>query len=81
MLVLSLLGYVLYITAIRHFVGEAGLSWVMSTIGFGIIVQNLALLAWGPAPIALASPLSDGVITILRACGRRKSWCSASRWR
>ena len=26
-LVLSLLGYVLYITAIRHFVGEAGLSW------------------------------------------------------
>ena len=24
----------------------------MSTIGFGIIVQNLALLAWGPAPSA-----------------------------
>ena len=64
MLVLSLLGYVLYITAIRHFVGEAGLSWVMSTIGFGIIIQNLALLIWGPAPIALASPLGEGIITI-----------------
>ncbi|QKH36280.1 branched-chain amino acid ABC transporter permease [Achromobacter pestifer] len=65
MLVLSLLGYVLYITAIRHFVGEAGLSWVMSTIGFGIIIQNLALLVWGPAPIAVASPLGEGIITIL----------------
>ncbi|MBO1014575.1 branched-chain amino acid ABC transporter permease [Achromobacter sp. SD115] len=65
MLVLSLLGYVLYITAIRHFVGEAGLSWVMSTIGFGIIIQNLALLVWGPAPIAVASPLGEGIITVL----------------
>ncbi|HEY9280946.1 MAG TPA: branched-chain amino acid ABC transporter permease [Eoetvoesiella sp.] len=66
-LIMSLLGYVLYITAIRHFVGEQGLSWVMSTIGFGIIIQNLALLIWGPAPIALASPLGDGVLTILGA--------------
>lgn len=67
MLVLGLLGYVLYITAIKHFVGEVGLSWVMSTIGFGIIVQNLALLVWGPAPIAVASPLGDGIITIFGA--------------
>ncbi|MNV29177.1 High-affinity branched-chain amino acid transport system permease protein LivH [compost metagenome] len=64
MLVLGLLGFVLYITAIKHFVGEAGLSWVMSTIGFGIIIQNLALLIWGPAPIAVASPLGEGIITI-----------------
>ncbi|WP_082621739.1 branched-chain amino acid ABC transporter permease [Bordetella sp. N] len=65
MLVLGLLGYLLYATAIKHFVGEAGLSWVMSTIGFGIIIQNLALLIWGPAPIALASPLGDGIVNIL----------------
>lgn len=67
MLILALLGYVLYITAIKHFVGEAGLSWVMSTIGFGIIIQNLALLIWGPAPIAMASPLGEGVVTIMGA--------------
>ncbi|AZW16476.1 branched-chain amino acid ABC transporter permease [Bordetella hinzii] len=67
MLVLALLGYVLYITAIKHFVGEAGLSWVMSTIGFGIIIQNLALLIWGPAPIAVASPLGEGVVNVLGA--------------
>jgi branched-chain amino acid transport system permease protein len=65
--VLTLLGYLLYITAIRHFVGEAGLAWVMSTIGFGIIVQNLALLIWGPAPIALSSPLGDGIVDVLGA--------------
>ncbi|MHA3904620.1 branched-chain amino acid ABC transporter permease [Castellaniella sp. WN] len=65
--VLSVLGYLLYITAIQHFVGEHGLSWVMSTIGFGILVQNIALMIWGPAPIALGSPLGDGVISILGA--------------
>lgn len=64
---LGALGYVLYATAIRHFVGEAGLSWVMSTIGFGIIVQNIALLIWGPAPIVLASPLGDGIFTLFGA--------------
>lgn len=67
MVVLALLGYLLYATAIKHFVGEAGLSWVMSTIGFGIIIQNLALLIWGPAPIALGSPLGDGIVDILGA--------------
>lgn len=64
-LLLSFIGYVLYHTAIKHFVGEQGLSWVMSTIGFGILVQNLALMLWGPAPIALSSPLGDGVVKIL----------------
>lgn len=67
MLILGVLGYLLYLTAIRHFVGEAGLSWVMSTIGFGIIIQNLALLIWGPAPIALASPLGEGVVSVMGA--------------
>ncbi|SHI28853.1 branched-chain amino acid ABC transporter permease [Pollutimonas bauzanensis] len=65
--IMSLLGYVLYQTAIKHFVGEQGLSWVMSTIGFGILVQNIALMIWGPAPLALASPMGDGVIHIMGA--------------
>ncbi|CAB3779921.1 branched-chain amino acid ABC transporter permease [Pararobbsia alpina] len=65
--IMAVLGYALYFTAIKHFVGEAGLSWVMSTIGFGIIVQNVALLIWGPAPIALASPLGDRVMVLFGA--------------
>ena len=34
----------------------------MSTIGFSIIVQNGALAFWGPSPIAMPSPLGEGVI-------------------
>jgi branched-chain amino acid transport system permease protein len=64
MLVLGLLGYLLYATAIKHFVGEAGLSWVMSTIGFGIIMQSLALSLWGPGARMVAAPLGDGVLRI-----------------
>jgi branched-chain amino acid transport system permease protein len=59
---LGLLGVVLYFTAIRPFVGQTGLAWVMSTIGFGIIIQNAALGIWGPAPLALPSPLGSEVI-------------------
>lgn len=65
--VLSVLGYLLYVTAIRHFVGEHGLSWVMSTIGFGIIVQNTALAIWGPGSIAMPSPLGDDIIRVAGA--------------
>lgn len=61
---LGLLGVALYFTAIRPFVGQAGLAWVMSTIGFGIIIQNAALGIWGPAPLALPSPLGSEVIRI-----------------
>ena len=36
----------------------------MSTIGFGIIIQNTALAIWGPSPMVLPSPLGDNVIRI-----------------
>ena len=62
--VLGLLGVLLYYTAVRPFVGFVGLAWVMSTIGFGIIIQNTALAIWGPTPIVLPSPLGDEVIRI-----------------
>ncbi len=62
--VLAVLGVVLYYTAVRPFVGYVGLAWVMSTIGFGIIIQNTALAIWGPAPLAMPSPLGSEVIRI-----------------
>jgi branched-chain amino acid transport system permease protein len=52
---------------VRPFAGKPGMSWVMSTIGFGIILQSLALLVWGPAPVNLPSPLGDDVIRVLGA--------------
>lgn len=63
-LLLGLIGSALYFLAVKRFLGQHGLSWVMSTLGFGIIIQNMCLAVWGPAPIALPSPLGDHVISV-----------------
>lgn len=62
--VLGVLGVILYFTAVRPFFGSAGMSWVMSTIGFGIILQNTALAIWGPGSMSMPSPLGESVIRI-----------------
>ena len=64
MVVLGVLGVILYYAAVRPFVGRGGMAWVMSTIGFGIIIQNTALAIWGPSPMVLPSPLGDSVLRI-----------------
>jgi branched-chain amino acid transport system permease protein len=63
--VLGLIGVALYFGAVKPFLRHPGLNWVMSTIGFSIIIQNGALAFWGPSPIAMPSPLGDGVIRVL----------------
>ena len=65
--VLGLLGVLMYFTAIRPFFGLPGMAWVMSTIGFGIILQNTALAIWGAGSVAMPSPLGDDVIRIFGA--------------
>jgi branched-chain amino acid transport system permease protein len=70
--VLALLGVVLYFTAVRPFFGLGGMAWVMSTIGFGIILQNTALAVWGPGAMAMPSPLGDDVVRIAGAGIRRQ---------
>ncbi|RXN84738.1 branched-chain amino acid ABC transporter permease [Achromobacter aloeverae] len=62
--VMGLIGLPLYVAAIRPFAGRPGMSWVMSTIGFGIIMQSLALSLWGPGARMVAAPLGDGVLRI-----------------
>lgn len=64
LVILGGLGVALYYSAVRPFLGQGGLAWVMSTIGFGIIIQNTALAIWGPTPIAIPSPLGSGVLRI-----------------
>lgn len=63
-LIMGLLGVVVYYAAIRPFIGQGGLAWVMSTIGFGIIIQNIALAIWGPSPMVMPSPLGNEVLRI-----------------
>ncbi len=62
--IMGLLGVVVYYAAIRPFIGQGGLAWVMSTIGFGIIIQNVALAIWGPSPMVMPSPLGNEVLRI-----------------
>ena len=63
----GLVGIVIFVTAVRPFAGKPGMSWVMSTIGFGILLQNVGLLVWGPAPTNLPPPLGDEVIRVFGA--------------
>ena len=66
-LVLGVLGLLLFAVAVRPFAGRTGMNWVMSTIGFGIIVQSLGLAVWGPAPVNVPSPFGDDVIRVAGA--------------
>lgn len=62
------LGVLVFLTAVRPFVNKGGtsggMSWIMSTIGFGILLQNTALMIWGPGTLVLPSPLGESVIRI-----------------
>ena len=61
---LAALGVLMFLAAVRPFVNKGGMSWIMSTIGFGILLQNTALMVWGPGTLVLPSPLGESVIRI-----------------
>lgn len=65
--VMGAVGILLFLLAVRPFTGKPGMNWVMSTIGFGIILQSLGLAIWGPAPVMVASPFGSDVIRIADA--------------
>jgi branched-chain amino acid transport system permease protein len=62
--VMAVLGILLFLIAVKPFAGKPGMSWIMSTIGFGTILQSLGLVVWGPAPVNVPSPFGDDVIRI-----------------
>jgi branched-chain amino acid transport system permease protein len=63
----ALVCVLLFILAVRPFAGQGNMNWVMSTIGFGVILQSLGLAIWGPAPAMLPPPFRDDVISIFGA--------------
>lgn len=62
--VIGFLGIPLYFLAVRPFAGKPGMSWVMSTIGFGIILTSIGLAVWGPSQIVVPSPVGDDVFRV-----------------
>lgn len=65
--VMGVLGGLLYLLAVRPFAGKIGMSWVMSTLGFGAILQSAGLAVWGPAPVMVPGPFGDDVVRVLGA--------------
>ncbi len=60
--VMGLLGWLLYVAGVRPFAGRPGMAWVMSTLGFGVILQSIGLAVWGPKPVVVPAPVGDEVI-------------------
>lgn len=63
--VMGLLGWLLYAVGVRPFAGRPGMAWVMSTLGFGVILQSIGLAIWGPKPVVVPSPVGDQVLRFL----------------
>lgn len=61
---IGLAGVLIYYLAVRPFAGKPGMSWVMSTIGFGIVLTSLGLGVWGPSQVLVPSPVGDDVVRI-----------------
>jgi branched-chain amino acid transport system permease protein len=59
---MGLLGWLLCVLGVRPFAGRPGMAWVMSTLGFGVILQSVGLAIWGPKPVVVPGPLGDEVI-------------------
>ena len=63
--VMGLIGWLLYALGVRPFAGRPGMAWVMSTLGFGVILQSMGLAIWGPKPVVVPGPFGDEVIRVL----------------
>lgn len=70
--VMAVLGAVLYVAGVSPLVGKPGLAWVISTLGFGIVLQSIGLAIWGPGTVVVPSPLGDGLLNVFGATIRRQ---------
>lgn len=64
LLAMGLIGWLLFIFGVRPFARRPGMAWVMSTLGFGVILQSIGLAIWGPKPVVVPSPVGDDVIRL-----------------
>ncbi|MBO9330516.1 branched-chain amino acid ABC transporter permease [Achromobacter xylosoxidans] len=64
---MGLLGMLLYVFGVKPFAARPGMAWVMSTLGFGILLQSAAFAVWGPAPVTVPAPFGDEVIRVFGA--------------
>lgn len=65
LVVMGLIGWLLFVFGVRPFARRPGMAWVMSTLGFGVILQSVGLAIWGPKPVVVPSPVGDDVIRLV----------------
>jgi branched-chain amino acid transport system permease protein len=63
--VMGLIGWLLFVLGVRPFAKRPGMAWVMSTLGFGVILQSIGLAIWGPKPVVVPSPVGDDVVRLM----------------
>ncbi len=64
LMVMGVIGWLLFVLGVRPFARRPGMAWVMSTLGFGVILQSIGLAIWGPKPVVVPSPVGDDVIRL-----------------
>jgi branched-chain amino acid transport system permease protein len=62
---MGLIGWLLFLLGVRPFARRPGMAWVMSTLGFGVILQSLGLAIWGPKPVVVPSPVGEDIVRLL----------------
>ena len=62
--VMGALGWLLYVLGVRPVAGPPGQARVLSTLGFGVILQSVGLAIWGPKPVVVPGPVGDAVIRL-----------------
>lgn len=60
--IMGVLGWLLYVIGVRPFRGHTGMAWVMSTLGFGVVLQSIGLAIWGPKPVFVPAPVGDEIL-------------------
>jgi branched-chain amino acid transport system permease protein len=65
LIAMGAIGWLLYLLGVRPFAGRHGMAWVMSTLGFGVILQSIGLAIWGPKPVVVPASVGESVIRVL----------------
>jgi branched-chain amino acid transport system permease protein len=59
------LGWILFVLGVRPFVRRPGMAWIMSTLGFGVILQSIGMVLWGPKSIVVPGYFGGDVLRVL----------------
>jgi branched-chain amino acid transport system permease protein len=60
--ILGALGALIFIVGVRPFLKRSGMVWIVSTLGFGLVVEALLMAIWGPKSMGVPAPFGSDVV-------------------